>query len=390
MLLICIFMTIPSKSDSSLPTSAFASSSCSSSSSEKEIRISNVQDVQYPFWIHFFSGGIAGSVSAVITCPLELVKTRFQSSQYYTENVKWSFRKNLFRATFGHVSTTLGALRYFAIFISRLIYLNEGFFSLWKGVGATLVGVMPSRAIYFSSYQTCKTHFSQFFSNGIESAPIHIVSAISAGMHVSFSFSMLGIVTTTATNPIWLVKTRIQLQSTPKIYKNSFDCLRKIVRNEGPLALYQGMTASYLGCVEGAIQWVLYEKLKAFFKEKSKASSESGSGKAAFFAAAISKVVACSLTYPHEVLRTRLRQGVVGTPTQIKAPYKGLVSTIRRIYTEEGIAPFYGGMTAHLLRVVPNAAIMFLCYELLVSSISYKYGCKENFASSEKEELKAV
>ena len=31
------------------------------------------------------------------------------------------------------------------------------------------------------------------------------------------------------------------------------------------------------------------------------------------------------------------------------------------------MAALYGGMTAHLMRVVPNAAILFCCYELVVS-----------------------
>lgn len=135
------------------------------------------------------------------------------------------------------------------------------------------------------------------------------------------------------------------------------------------------MTASYLSCIEGTIQWVLYEKLKTIFQKNinnNSISQENNSWKATFFSAAISKVVACSLTYPHEVLRTRLRQGPVGKLNQ--KPYKGLFSTIKRIYVEEGISPFYGGMTAHLLRVVPNAAIMFFCYELLVNSFSYQLG----------------
>ncbi|CAG8780230.1 15998_t:CDS:1, partial [Racocetra persica] len=32
----------------------------------------------------------------------------------------------------------------------------------------------------------------------------------------------------------------------------------------------------------------------------------------------------------------------------------------------EGISAFYGGMTAHMMRVVPNAAIMFFCYESIL------------------------
>ena len=72
--------------------------------------------------------------------------------------------------------------------------------------------------------------------------------------------------------------------------------------------------------------------------------------------------MAAILTYPHEVVRTRLRQ----TPQNGVRKYVGLWQTASLIYKEEGMAALYGGMTAHLMRVVPNAAILFFCYELVV------------------------
>ena len=36
------------------------------------------------------------------------------------------------------------------------------------------------------------------------------------------------------------------------------------------------------------------------------------------------------------------------------------------IALEEGIAGLYSGLTPHLLRVVPNSAIMFLTYETVM------------------------
>jgi hypothetical protein len=34
------------------------------------------------FWLHFTAGGLAGTIGAAVTCPLEVVKTRLQSSLY--------------------------------------------------------------------------------------------------------------------------------------------------------------------------------------------------------------------------------------------------------------------------------------------------------------------
>lgn len=65
---------------------------------------------------------------------------------------------------------------------------------------------------------------------------VHLISAATAGL-----------VTSTATNPIWVVKTRLQLQGKNRIYKNSLDCVMHILREEGARGLYKGMSASYLG-----------------------------------------------------------------------------------------------------------------------------------------------
>ncbi|KAJ1924800.1 hypothetical protein EC988_010382, partial [Linderina pennispora] len=159
-----------------------------------------------------------------------------------------------------------------------------------------------------------------------------------------------------------MVKTRMQLQ--PGQYKNSLECFLGIVRNEGWLGLYKGTSAAYLGVSESAIQWVVYEQIKKTLNDR----KPSGGAKTLydwfeyFGAAASAKLVASVVTYPHEVMRTRLRQP---PDAQGKVKYTGLVNSARIIFAEEGMRGFYGGLTTHLLRTVPNAAIMFLSYELV-------------------------
>lgn len=77
--------------------------------------------------------------------------------------------------------------------------------------------------------------------------------------------------------------------------------------------------------------------------------------------AGTAKTVASLITYPHEVIRTRLRQPVNPETGRIK--YKGLLQTLRLVIAEEGVRSLYGGLSAHLLRVVPNAAVMYTIYE---------------------------
>lgn len=188
---------------------------------------------------------------------------------------------------------------------------------------------------------------------------------------------MIGVITSTATNPIWVIKTRLQLQGNG-ISSGSMETLMNILKQEGIKGLYKGMSASYLGVAEGTIQWVIYENLKKKWsvspQQKSLQANQTTIGGKTIQdwaghlgAAATSKFIAACIAYPHEVIRTRLRQPV---ETNGVRKYTGLWQCLRLVAKEEGVAALYGGMTAHLLRVVPNAAIMFFCYEAIVQ----KYG----------------
>jgi solute carrier family 25 protein 33/36 len=79
-------------------------------------------------------------------------------------------------------------------------------------------------------------------------------------------------------------------------------------------------------------------------------------------AAAVAKLVAACVAYPHEVIRTRLREPAKNGVLK----YTGLLQCLKLVIKEEGLVSLYGGMTAHLMRVVPNAAIMFFCYEAIL------------------------
>lgn len=150
-------------------------------------------------WAHFFAGGLGGMISATLTAPLDVVKTRLQSSDFYQAQIAaWRAAKNiphpsqmsLARSSLLHIRETCQIL--------YAIPKIEGPRALFKGLGPNLIGVVPARAINFYAYGNGKKIISQNFNNGQESAWVHLTAAACAG-----------IVTGTATNPIWLVKTRL-------------------------------------------------------------------------------------------------------------------------------------------------------------------------------------
>ena len=54
------------------------------------------------------------------------------------------------------------------------------------------------------------------------------------------------------------------------------------------------------------------------------------------------------------------------TLSMLSTRYHSFFQTLKLIWYEEGGRGLYGGMAAHLLRVIPNTAIMFLGFEAIL------------------------
>ena len=302
--------------------------------------------------------------SATLTSPLDVLKTRLQSD-FYQDHIVASRKARGIPPphTLGFIRS--GVLHFGETFqILFTIHKLEGWRALFKGLGPNLTGVVPARAINFFTYGNGKRIISNHFNHGQEAAWVHVIAAVNAG-----------IVTGTATNPIWVVKTRLQLDksraekvgsTSVRRYRNSLDCVRQTVQAEGIKGLYRGLSASYLGVSESTLQWFLYEQGKSYLSRRESLLVSSGreptiwdntvdwSGKVA--SAGGAKFFAAIMTYPHEVIRTRMRQAPLEDG---RLKYTGLVQCFTTIWKEEGVASLYGGLTPHMLRVVPSAAIMF-------------------------------
>lgn len=257
--------------------------------------------------------------AATLTAPLDVLKTRLQSDIYQAQlRAAQSMQaqaaaRNPLSAAFYHLGDTLHIL--------RTVQRTEGTKALFKGLGPNLVGVVPARAINFYVYGNGKRILAEHWNGGEEGPWVHMLAAAAAG-----------IATSTATNPIWMIKTRMQLDKNVsqqraaaaaagatgtgatevrRQYRNSLDCVRQIVREEGVRGLYKGMSASYLGVAESTLQWVLYEQLKAYLARREERIELSGRDKTTwdrsvewtgkFGAAGVSKFFAAILAYPHEV-----------------------------------------------------------------------------------------
>ncbi|GAA5837431.1 hypothetical protein JCM9279_005686 [Rhodotorula babjevae] len=354
--------------------------------------ISKVNRSKPPPAVHLVAGGLGGMAGAIVTAPFDVVKTRLQSD-LFARVADTSSRTGLRALLWNFVDTGK---------ILRDVYKFEGASALFKGLGPTLAGAVPARSINFFVYGNGKLLYADLFNGGKENTAVHLAAAATAG-----------VATAAATNPIWVVKTDMQLRqqehkaaksSSPssrrpppppvpkphhQVFSHSFRSLSsppgamqgppprptsfstalQIYHAQGLRGFYRGLSASLLGVTEGTIQWSLYEQFKVLARVDASRPDDPAAGASwrTSAAAGSAKLVATVITYPHEVVRTRLRQPI---PPGGQARYTSLTQSFRRVLAEEGWRALYGGMSAHLLRVIPNAAAMFYVYETCVGFVA--------------------
>uniref|UniRef100_A0A5S6Q5V8 Mitochondrial carrier protein n=1 Tax=Trichuris muris TaxID=70415 RepID=A0A5S6Q5V8_TRIMR len=308
--------------------------------------------------IQIISGGTAGIVSATVTSPLDVVKTRLQSSQSrgVHDHIIVNASSQKIRRT---------ALRFAMLDASKFqsmrllspaaaeLYLRqiakcEGISALWKGLLPTLVGIVPSRAIYFCAYSHSKKAFESVFDSG--TTPVHVCSAACSGF-----------VTTTFANPIWMVRTRMQLDHGAGACRmNVRNCILQIYREFGFRGFLKGVTASYAGLTETVLHFGVYEKLKSVYLAHQSNQLMDSTPTMHFpllmLFGAIARLIASCMSYPHEVVRTRLREKA--------SHYHGFFSTLVVIYRLESWRGLYSGLSVHLMKTVPNSAFLMATYEL--------------------------
>ncbi|XP_010923203.1 uncharacterized protein [Elaeis guineensis] len=181
--------------------------------------------------VRLLGGALAGITAASITYPLDLVRTRLAAQT-----------KTIYYRGISHALCA--------------IYRDEGIRGLYKGLGATLLGVGPSIAISFSVYETLRSHWQLQRPN--DSA---LFLSLACG-------SISGIASSTVTFPLDLVRRRMQLEGAvgkARVYNSGlFGTFRHIIYTEGFRGLYRGILPEYYKVVPGfGIVFMTYETLKS-------------------------------------------------------------------------------------------------------------------------------
>lgn len=276
-----------------------------------------------------FAGSIGGIMEAACLQPIDTIKTRLQLD-------KVGKYKGIY-----HCGSTIAA--------------EEGVKALWKGVVPFATHLTFKYALRMGS--------NSFYQNLLRDKNGHL-----DGYRRMGAGAMAGVTEAVCiVTPFEVVKIRLQQQrGTDKAtmrYKNPVHCAATIIRQEGILALWNGVGPTILrnGTNQMCLFWAK-NNLDALYWDK-----HEGDGKkltpvqsmvSGFSAACLGPVA----TGPFDVVKTRL----MAQEKSGASNYKGFVHALITIPQQEGIFAMWRGLLPRLLRIPPGQAIVWAVSDQIV------------------------
>ena len=280
-------------------------------------------------WDEFVAGIIAGGTATLCLHPLDLLKTRLQVA---------SKQRNAYVLPLNSPASLIGQFRH--------IMELDGIKGLYRGLLPNFVGAVTAWGTYFLLYSYFKQLAQLRKGDASKTRLSSLEYFITAG---AASLS-----TVTITNPIWLLKVRMCTQDLehPQ-FRNTVHAIKTIYSRHGLRGFYAGLLPGLAGSSHGAIQFMVYERLKHIWPSHWAASSITEFSPLDYvLMSSIAKTCASLVAYPLHVVRARLQRHQIPMTRMIN-------DMIRR----EGLRSFYGGMLPGTIRVMPGTWITFVIYE---------------------------
>jgi dicarboxylate transporter 10 len=260
--------------------------------------------------------------ACLVTHPLDLAKVRLQTASQRGQS--------------------LGSMVY-------QIIKNEGFFKIYSGLTASLLRQATYSTARFGVYEFLKETYVDRYKATPTTAVLLPMSMVSGALG-----GLVG-------NPSDVVNIRMQNDSTlPKEqrrnYRNAFDGIYRIIKEESTLSLFRGLTPNLIrGVLMTASQVVTYDIAKKLLVDSlhldpSKKSTH-------FSASLLAGLVATTVCSPADVVKTR----IMNAKGQGGSAFSILTSAVKN----EGVAFMFRGWLPSFIRLGPHTIVTFLVLEQL-------------------------
>ncbi|KNE59156.1 hypothetical protein AMAG_03484 [Allomyces macrogynus ATCC 38327] len=288
---------------------------------------------------HAVAGAAGGIVSTVLTYPLITVSSRMQVQK---DDKSGDAYKNFFDGV-------------------RKIIKKDGPAGLFSGMNSALIGIAITNGVYYGCYETTKSAFLAASGRRVMST----VESMIAG-------AVAGSATVLVTNPIWVINTRMTVKKdsldesgAPVKKLGAWEMFLKVIREEGPASLWQGLIPALILVINPIIQYTVFEQARGRLEKIRRTSGGSGvlSSFDIFLLGALAKLTATGVTYPYLVVKNRMQ--LKQSKTDDSARYSSVMDGFRKILKQEGVKGLYKGIETKIVQSVLTASLLFTAKEEL-------------------------
>lgn len=155
-----------------------------------------------------------------------------------------------------------------------------------------------------------------------------------------------------------VIKQRMQIKNSSKMYRSMFDCAKYVYRTEGLGAFYVSYPTTLSMTVPfTALQFLAYESISTTMNP-----SKTYDPYTHCIAGAVAGGCAAGLTTPMDVIKTMLQTRGTATDPELRA-VNGFVAGCKLLYRREGFRGFFKGVRPRIVTTMPSTAICWSAYE---------------------------
>lgn len=278
------------------------------------------------------AGGVSGAVAKTATAPIERVKLLIQTQDANPKILS------------GEMPRYTGIVNCFT-----RVAADQGVASFWRGNVANVLRYFPTQAFNFAFKDTIKEIFPDY-SPKTDFWKFFATNMASGGMAGAMSLLIV--------YPLDFARTRLAADmgaGKDREFSGLTDCLSKIAKNGGPIALYQGFGVSVQGIIvyRGAY-FGLYDTAKGALLTKDSPFVLK------FLVAQVVTNAAGIISYPFDTVRRRLMM----TSGSKEKLYSGTLDAFAKIAQKEGMGAFFKGAFSNVIRGMGGAIVLVMYDEL--------------------------
>ncbi|XP_021237584.1 mitochondrial 2-oxoglutarate/malate carrier protein [Numida meleagris] len=282
-----------------------------------------------PKAVKFLFGGLAGMGATVFVQPLDLVKNRMQLSGA-------GARTREYRSSFHALGSILR---------------HEGVRGIYTGLSAGLLRQATYTTTRLGMYTVLLERLS-----GADGTPPGFLTKAAVGMSAGATGAFVGTPAEVA-----LIRMTADGRLPPaerRGYRNVFDALLRIVREEGVLTLWRGCGPTMArAVVVNAAQLASYSQSKQFLLDSGYFRDDI---LCHFCASMISGLVTTAASMPVDIAKTRIQnmRTIDGKPE-----YRNGLDVLLKVVRHEGFFSLWKGFTPYYARLGPHTVLTFIFLE---------------------------